>query len=705
MCCKRGFILCFYLFALYILPQQGIYGASDVAAIKSGILDLRSMARNSSFSVTMNGEWEFYPDTFIVPGSPYLNKEKPSFIKVPSVWSSGKGTSGSMSGTGYASYRCRILLPPGYRENIGFDMPAFETSYQMYVNGVMMSSGGKTGRNESESAPGYNPRLIKYAPTADTLEIVIKVSNFEVSRGGFWLPMKTGSFNKIQKAYSDTWIVLIVNSSMLFTVFLLSLIIFLADRKNKRFLIFSMLILPLALRPWFSTPYIITMLDDVNWTLIYKLKYINLMVLLTGGVLFVSTRFPSKVSAIAKQILATALLALIILAIFVSPYLLSYSDPLINGIATLLIVYAIIVNLVKIRSWKIPDIIYFLSIATIATGAFFDIRLSTGKEGCCRVFLSSFTFLAYALVQSVLLIREWIKDSAEREKFYLRSEELMKNLEKRVDERTAELSQKNTEIEDQNRLITEQNKKLSDTISVKNRIFSVISHDLRSPVVNILYGLNLIKDAGTEEEKEFLINSCIRNSKQAITLLENMLIWGRDQNDQIRYSPDIYDLADIILTNMSIFKENADKKNIRLNFTQIGSSKGWFDKDLIDAVVRNLLSNAVKFTGNCGRVNIILKEDSKAGSLILKVADNGVGIAGDRIGNLFSSENMQSTSGTANEKGSGIGLKLVYEFTRICKGEISVESTAGEGTCFTVVLPRPNSEVQYSQLADRASIN
>jgi two-component system sensor histidine kinase/response regulator len=237
-------------------------------------------------------------------------------------------------------------------------------------------------------------------------------------------------------------------------------------------------------------------------------------------------------------------------------------------------------------------------------------------------------------------------------------------------------------------MIASQNKQMSDTIQMKNKIFSVIAHDLRSPVVNILYMLNLLKEKEYKEKYDTFANSSIQYAQMVISLLENMLVWGRGQEDKIKYSPEVRNLADIILTNLSIFKETADKKEITINFTQVGGSMAYFDKDLMDIIIRNLLSNAVKYTPRGGRISILLKDRSAAeGGILLKVCDNGVGISSIRQKYLFASSEMSSTPGTENEKGTGLGLKLCYELVLINKGTISVESKEGEGSCFSITLP------------------
>ncbi len=114
----------------------------------------------------------------------------------------------------------------------------------------------------------------------------------------------------------------------------------------------------------------------------------------------------------------------------------------------------------------------------------------------------------------------------------------------------------------------------------------------------------------------------------------------------------------------------------------------YFDKDLLDIIIRNLLSNAVKYTPRGGRISILLKDRSAdEGGILLKVCDNGTGIPPMKQKYLFTSAEMSSTPGTESEKGTGLGLKLCYELVQINKGNISVESKEGEGSCFSIILP------------------
>jgi signal transduction histidine kinase len=336
----------------------------------------------------------------------------------------------------------------------------------------------------------------------------------------------------------------------------------------------------------------------------------------------------------------------------------------------------------------ILDTAYFLAFMLLIAGGIHDIRVSLGQISSTSSYYLTYFVVLFVFIQAALLLYKWIMAFWEKEKLQNELAFINKNLELIIDERTQELKKRNEEIEKQNVMIATQNRQLSETIQLKNRIFSVISHDLRSPVVNILYMLNLLKEKEYKEKYDTFANSSIQYAQQVISLLENMLVWGRGQEEKIKYTPEKLNLADIILTNLSIFKETADKKEISVNFTQVGNTTAIFDKDLLDIVIRNLLSNAVKYTHRGGRISILLKDKTQEnGGILLKICDNGIGISTEKQKSLFTSEEINSTPGTENEKGTGLGLKLCMELVRINKGTINVESKEGEGTCFVITLP------------------
>ncbi len=302
-----------------------------------------------------------------------------------------------------------------------------------------------------------------------------------------------------------------------------------------------------------------------------------------------------------------------------------------------LILYLITKSFMGVLKRNIADILYFSAFCLLLIGGVHDINVATGKAENSVGYLLTYLIVVFVFIQAALLLYKWIKAFNEKEKLQLELEYMNRNLEILVNARTQELKTRNEEIEKQNSKIALQNTQLSDTIHLKNRIFSLIAHDLRSPVVNILYMLNLLKEKEYKEKYDDFANTSIQYAQMVISLLENMLVWGRGQEEKIKYSPEKRDLADIILTNLSIFKETADNKDISVNFTQVGSSLAYFDKDLMDIIIRNLLSNAVKYTPRGGRINILLRDKVAQGDAILvKVCDNGRGYFPNRGRKIFS---------------------------------------------------------------------
>ncbi len=132
----------------------------------------------------------------------------------------------------------------------------------------------------------------------------------------------------------------------------------------------------------------------------------------------------------------------------------------------------------------------------------------------------------------------------------------------------------------------------------------------------------------------------------------------------------------------------ADKKEISVNFIRNGSLHAFIDKDLLDIIIRNLLSNAVKYTPRGGKINIQLTDlISDSQKVILRICDTGVGISEERQRKLFTSTEIETTHGTEDESGTGLGLKLCHELVIVNKGTISVESKVGEGSCFIIIVP------------------
>jgi signal transduction histidine kinase len=237
-----------------------------------------------------------------------------------------------------------------------------------------------------------------------------------------------------------------------------------------------------------------------------------------------------------------------------------------------------------------------------------------------------------------------------------------------------------------NALLNKANNELTESNAVKDKLFSVLAHDLRSPFASIISLLSLINDdiLDAEERKE-IINMAVLSSNASLDILNNLLKWGEMQIKGIRLNPVKLAPYEIIDRNMAALSASAELKGISVVNRVEKSCNVLSDADHFEFVIRNLLSNAIKFTSEGGVVSVLSKTDKARNEMVFSIVDTGVGIEPQRLQSIFSLGNV-STSGTNDEKGTSLGLVLCKEFIEANKGRIWVESTVGKGSQFMFAL-------------------
>lgn len=236
-----------------------------------------------------------------------------------------------------------------------------------------------------------------------------------------------------------------------------------------------------------------------------------------------------------------------------------------------------------------------------------------------------------------------------------------------------------------------QKKMLEENNALKDKIFSIIGHDLRNPVGNIKTYIDAFLISGLEvsDNVKMLLKDISILSEQAFSLLENLLLWAKNQSGRLTSKPVKEDVTKIITNAILLSQNQASNKNISILKLPMNIMEAYFDPEQIAIVIRNLLWNAVKFTPNEGEIRVgIKKVDEKDKSFVrVEIADNGVGIDPEDQKKLFDPRYHITTYGTNNEKGSGLGLQLCREFIEMNGGSIGVNSEPGKGSTFFFTLP------------------
>jgi signal transduction histidine kinase/ligand-binding sensor domain-containing protein len=274
-------------------------------------------------------------------------------------------------------------------------------------------------------------------------------------------------------------------------------------------------------------------------------------------------------------------------------------------------------------------------------------------------------------------------------------------LEKLVQKRTHEIEEQNTRLNQQNILLEQRqkyideqtkelsssNKKLMSLNATKDRLFTIIAHDLKNPFASILGYCEILSrrfENMTDTNRKKSIRIIYESSKRVFTLLENLLHWARSQTGTIKYEPEEFVLDEVISVNIALIEEMALEKKIDIKKLNTLTAKVFADKNMIDTVIRNLITNAIKFT-EAGYVGIETCQDKDF--VTIKIVDTGVGINSNTTNSIFDDAGSKSTFGTRGESGTGLGLVICREFAEKNGGSIKVESELGKGSTFSFTIP------------------
>jgi len=226
---------------------------------------------------------------------------------------------------------------------------------------------------------------------------------------------------------------------------------------------------------------------------------------------------------------------------------------------------------------------------------------------------------------------------------------------------------------------------LQEINNTKNKLFSIVAHDLRAPLASVENYLSLLNKIDLEpEEKKAIEQNLLASTKQTSEMLQNILHWSKDQMQGITASLTELSLDETLAHTISLQQNLAKEKNIQLNYKITNNIKVIADSDMLQLIIRNLLNNAIKFTSPGGDINLNATADTN--TCTIAIEDNGIGISEEERLQVFSLKN-KGTYGTQQEKGVGLGLMLAKTYTELQNGKIWFESNSIGGTTFFVNIP------------------
>jgi len=262
----------------------------------------------------------------------------------------------------------------------------------------------------------------------------------------------------------------------------------------------------------------------------------------------------------------------------------------------------------------------------------------------------------------------------------------LKNQNIRFKSQQRELAQKNREL-------YESQKKLEEVDKDRNQLFSIISHDLRSPF-NSLLGfsemlIEEVREGQDLESIEMMTENIYKSSMQLFELIQNLLEWANSERGKIQYKPEKIILRKITDENVNLAKHTAQQKGVNIINDINRSITVVADMNMLNTILRNLIFNSVKFTSKEGYVRINAEDRKK--DVKVYIEDNGMGMTKEEKDRILFSEDTFSKEGTNKEKGAGLGLVLVKNFLKKHNGELDIDSTLNKGTTFSFTIPKNNA--------------
>lgn len=637
---------------LLFFNQSGVAAERFQPIPDQGLLDLRATPLDEQSYLNLNGEWRFHWKKLINPRSRKLIFEQDPglVVSVPSFWNSYVINGQNLPGTGYGTYSLKIILPEGYQSTLCFDIPVFDVAYTFYLNDQLVNSNGKVGTSHEEEEPWYAPSSFCYVPDSDTLDLLIQVSNFHHRRGGFWKSVYAGGSDKIQDKIKRRRMFNYSTIGVLFFFIFFYLIFWFFSKWDALMLFFALSALGILVRSVNTGLYFSNSFVEAPWTWQIRMEYLGTYVAHIFGMYFLNQIFPAKYMKPVIRINAL-LFTLAGISLFLLPvHVFSYEMLVFQPAIVLFLVYYLIRGFLGTLRGKVMDTIFFISLGLFIYTLVNDILLANTAGAIHNSYLSQLSFQIFVFAMAVLIIMQWVKNYNAR-------------------------------------------LQLESSLRFKNKVLSVIAHDLKNPIASVAQFSELLSRKPDLARKEHIINSLNESSQAAVTLLDNLLYWGRSQADELIVKPVSFSVEKLIKDVKSLYVHMINQKEIDFRTEIPAGTEAYADKALMNIAVRNLVSNAIKFTPRNGSVRILVVEDGA--NLRFEVIDSGVGISAEMLLEFEKNGLIQSSSGTDREAGTGLGLQLVKDLVQRSGGSLQIRSTPEKGSVFTFTIPSPNTQEKH----------
>lgn len=648
----RVFII-FFLSTL-LIPYQ-ISGQ-----VINGKIDLRNIVLEDNV-IDLRGNWNFYWQEF--KESHFESQRTDSSIRVPGSWSKDR----KYPVIGYATYFLRLELPKS-KQPLSISLPIINSAYTIWVNGKLCHQTGKVAKHESL----YEARLensIISLPDTSAVTLLIQVANFTYFSAGIVKAPIIGPTKILLAKQNQSKGILNFFAGSLFAIFVYQFILFALYPKGKPYLWLSLVCLIISLRSMivhggsFLLPDLFSVIPTELWK---KIEFGGVYALGTLIALYIYHLYDKVARRLPVLIISLCSLGLLVFVIITPQYVYGRLLDVAHVFILCGIVYSFYTILHAKRAGNDEAVIIFYGLFAATPFFLFEIFLNNTIK---KINVGSSFTMFYPVEIGLLIFLGF--------QVYLLAQHYAKSFKA--------LSSVNVDLEQK---ISERSKELIETSLVKDKLLSIISHDVKAPI-NSLKGVLMLFNKGLLDEKEFkgLTENIEEELNKTSSLIDSILHWSKIQLNGSSINRDIFNLSELIESNVQLFKSVANQKAIRFSYSMSSFTICW-DKHILNMVIRNLLANAIKYSYHGGEINIYAKNDY--GNITIGIRDYGVGMDDAFLKTLTESKKVMSQPGTKGEQGNGIGLSLCKEYLSKAGGRLICSSKLNEGTEFLICFSTTN---------------
>jgi signal transduction histidine kinase len=683
-----------------------------------GVIDLSSWDFDNDGPVKLTGEFEFYwnqllnPHDFIQNGSSL----KADFIAVPGSWNGFEYQGKAISGDGYATYHLTVLIK-GDGTDLGLKLLEMSTSFNLFINGQKLSSAGVVGQTVESAKPGYHPEIVGFQVNKDVLDIIVQVSNFSHRVGGAWETITLGTREQLQKRTELKIAFDLFLFGSIFIIGLYHLGIYSLRRKEFSALFFGLFCLIIALRILTTGErYILLLFPGIDYEIMIKIEYLTFYFAVPVFVQYFYSLFTDRFSKIIC-ILATGIGLIFGAFVMLFPVkIFSYTLSIYQVFTLSMFIYATVILVIASLNKENKAIIFLAGFSMLFLLSVNDMLYA--QSIIQAKYMVQFGLFIFIFSQAYLLSRYFSDAFAtietQREKL-MKTEIILQKandgLEKRVEERTAEISKANRamqqEIEErkQAQQTMKKAKRAAEIASrSKSEFLANMSHELRTPMNHILGFTEMILDehfGKLNDAQEEHLTDVHSSSKHLLSLINDILDLSKVEAGKFEYKPTKVYIRKLLTKSLMMINEKAVKKGIKIS-KELDDIPDHISADerMLKQILYNLLSNAVKFIPDGGHIDLVAKrildgdlqpQNKRTPSkeyIQISIIDSGIGLKKENLEMIFQPFEQVENSASRRFQGTGLGLSLSKRFVELHGGKIWAESEGeGLGATFSFTLP------------------